>query len=194
MRPVPHSEESPVPKPPQNLTFSDENSDSDKDHRQQGGEQFDCNLTFKVNCSPSEPHLLTQEDLNNSVHDLNLSKNQAELLGFRLKLWNLLRLHMFLSQSPKWIQRIFPLRKWSGILEWFVLSYRPVGHQHDPNGWCLFVDFAKVSLQAVLLHNRNKLPSVPLAHAANIKESYENTNYFWKRSSMKNIIGTTVGI
>ena len=26
----------------------------------------------------------------------------------------------------------------------------------------------------VLLHNGNKFPSVPLAHAANMKESYEN--------------------
>jgi hypothetical protein len=63
-------------------------------------------------------------------------------------------------------------------LEQFVLSYRSVGHQHDPNEWCLFVDSSKVSLQAVLLHNGNKLQSVPLAHAANMKESYENMNYF----------------
>ena len=32
----------------------------------------------------------------------------------------------------------------------------------------------KVSLKVVLLHNGNKFPSVPLAHAANKKESYEN--------------------
>jgi len=74
-----------------------------------------------------------------------------------------------------------------------VLSYRPVGHQHDPNEWCLFVDSSKVSFQAVILHNGNKLPSVPLSHAANMKESYENMNYIWKRSSMKNMIGITVG-
>jgi hypothetical protein len=89
MRPVPHSEEFPAPKPPENLTFSDENADSGKDHRQQEGE-FDCNLTFKANCSPSEPHLLTQENLNNSVCNLNLSNKLAELIRFRLKLWNLL--------------------------------------------------------------------------------------------------------
>ena len=29
MNPVPHNEECPVPKPPENLTFNDENSDSD---------------------------------------------------------------------------------------------------------------------------------------------------------------------
>jgi hypothetical protein len=38
----------------------------------------------------------------------------------------------------------------------------------------LFIDSSNVSLKAVLLHIGNKLPSVPLAHAANMKESYEN--------------------
>jgi len=32
IRPVPHNEELPVPKPPENLTFSDVNSNSDEDH------------------------------------------------------------------------------------------------------------------------------------------------------------------
>jgi len=73
-----------------------------------------------------------------------------------------------------------------------MLSYRPVGLQHDPTEWCLFMDSSNASLQAVLLHNGNKLPSVPLAHAANMKESNENTNYFWKRSRMKNMTGTTL--
>jgi len=31
-----------------------------------------------------------------------------------------------------------------------------------------------VSLKEVLLHNGNRFPSVPLAHAANMKESYES--------------------
>jgi hypothetical protein len=50
-------------------------------------------LTFEANCSPSEAHLLTQGDLNDIVHDWNLSKKQADLLGFRQKLWNLLQQH-----------------------------------------------------------------------------------------------------
>ncbi|KAH9631060.1 hypothetical protein HF086_015045 [Spodoptera exigua] len=37
-----------------------------------------------------EPHLITQGDLNDLVRDLNLSKKQSELLGSRLKEWNLL--------------------------------------------------------------------------------------------------------
>jgi len=46
----------------------------------------------------------------------------------------------------------------------------------------------------VLLNNGNKFPSVRLAHAAKMKDSYENMELFWKRSSMKNTNGTFVGI
>jgi hypothetical protein len=50
-----------------------------------------------------------------------------------------------------------------------------LGHQHNTPEWRLFIDSPKVSLQAMLLHNGNKYQSVPLAHAVNMKESYENT-------------------
>jgi hypothetical protein len=49
-----------------------------------------------------------------------------------------------------------------------------LGHQHDPSEWHLFIDSLDVSLKAVLPHKGNKLPSVPLAHATNMKEPYEN--------------------
>jgi hypothetical protein len=46
------------------LTFSDDNSDSGEDHRQQERTNVDCNPTFDASCSSSEPNLLTQGDLN----------------------------------------------------------------------------------------------------------------------------------
>jgi len=49
-----------------------------------------------------------------------------------------------------------------------------LGHEYNPDQWRLFRDSSKVSLKLVLLHNRNRFPSVPLAHAANMKESYES--------------------
>ena len=49
-----------------------------------------------------------------------------------------------------------------------------LGHEYNPDQWCLFIDLSKVSLEVVLLHNGNKFPSVPLAHETNMKESYEN--------------------
>jgi len=89
MRHIIQSEELLVPKPPESLTFSDGNSDSDEDHRQQDGDNVDCNLTFAASFASSEPHLLTR-DLNDLVCDLNLSKKQAELVGSRVYGWNLL--------------------------------------------------------------------------------------------------------
>ena len=49
-----------------------------------------------------------------------------------------------------------------------------LGHEFNPDQWHLFIDWSKVSLKVFLLHNRNKFPSVPLAHAANMKGSYES--------------------
>jgi hypothetical protein len=48
-----------------------------------------------------------------------------------------------------------------------------LGHEYNPDHWRLFIDSTKVSLKLVVLHNENSCPSVPLAHAANMKESYE---------------------
>jgi hypothetical protein len=48
MRPVPHREELRVLKTPENLNLSDDNSDSDEDHGQQGGDNVDCDPTFEA--------------------------------------------------------------------------------------------------------------------------------------------------
>ena len=55
-----------------------------------------------------------------------------------------------------------------------------LGHECNPDQWRLFTDSSKVSLKVVLIHNGDRFPSVPLAHAANMKESYE---------SMKRLLG-----
>jgi len=46
--------------------------------------------------------------------------------------------------------------------------------KHNPLDWRLFIDSSKLSLEAVLLHNCNTLPSVPVGHSVHNKESYEN--------------------
>ena len=50
-----------------------------------------------------------------------------------------------------------------------------LGHEFSPEQWRLFIDSSKVSLKVILIHHGNRFPSVPLAHAANMKESYEST-------------------
>ena len=49
-----------------------------------------------------------------------------------------------------------------------------LGHEFNPDQWRLFIDSSKVSLKVVLLHNGNGFPSIPLARAASMKESYES--------------------
>ncbi|UYV69440.1 hypothetical protein LAZ67_6003617 [Cordylochernes scorpioides] len=88
MRPVLYSDILPVPQPRENVIFSDD----DSDRREQ---QWD-NTNFEAGAL-SEPHLLTQGDLNDLVRDLDLSKKQSEPLGSRLKGWNLLH------KCTKWI-------------------------------------------------------------------------------------------
>jgi hypothetical protein len=46
-----------------------------------------------------------------------------------------------------------------------------LGIKHDPQEWRIFIDFSKLSLKAVLLHNGNQHPSTPVGHAVNIKET-----------------------
>ena len=51
---------------------------------------------------------------------------------------------------------------------------RPVGIDHDPTQWRLFIDSSTKSLKAVLLHNGNIYPSIPLAYSLQMKEDYGN--------------------
>jgi len=54
--------------------------------------------------------------------------------------------------------------------------------QYSREQWGLFIDSSKVSLKAVLKHNGNKHPSMPLAHAVHMKESYTNIQGFLKKN------------
>jgi len=47
---------------------------------------------------------------------------------------------------------------------------------HNPLDWWLFTDSSKLSLKAILFHNGNTLPSIPVGHSVHNKESYENMN------------------
>ncbi|UYV74905.1 hypothetical protein LAZ67_12001752 [Cordylochernes scorpioides] len=62
MRPVPHSDILPVPQPPENVIFSDDDSDR--------REQQSDDTNFEAGAS-SKPHLLTQGDLNDLIHFLH---------------------------------------------------------------------------------------------------------------------------
>ena len=82
MRPVPHSEDLPIPHPPTHLTLEDE-LEHEAGTEVPNEERYDP--TFETSTSCCEPHLLTQGELNDLVRNLKLSKTQAEHLGSRPK-------------------------------------------------------------------------------------------------------------
>ena len=50
--------------------------------------------------------------------------------------------------------------------------FKQFGFEHDPAEWRLLIDSSKSSQKAVLLHNGNKKPSIPLVYADDLKETY----------------------
>ena len=52
--------------------------------------------------------------------------------------------------------------------------FKALNMSHCSDEWRLFIDSFKFSLKAVLLHNGNVLPSIPVAHAFGIKESNDS--------------------
>ena len=97
IRPVPHGESLPVTDPPTAFSM-DPSNDEDEDEQASailGFSAFyyidqDSDSDFCEGAS-SAPHRITQEELNDLVRDLELSKNKAELLESRLQQWNLSR-------------------------------------------------------------------------------------------------------
>lgn len=171
IRPVLHSDDLPIPNHPVSIDIN-ENPSSEEDQNEDHSDRHDP--SFEVS---NEPHLLTQGDLNDLVRDLHLSKNQAELLGSRLKGWNLLdrgtKVCYFRNRQEDF--KNFFSQEGDFVYCNDILSVMDtLGHSHNPEEWRLFIDSSKASLKAVLLHNGNKFPSVPLAHAINMKETYEN--------------------
>ena len=88
IRPVPHSENVPIPHTPTHLTLEEE---SELKTATEVPKEEKDGATFETSTSSCEPHLLTKGELNGLVPDLKLSKKQAERLGSRVRGWNLLQ-------------------------------------------------------------------------------------------------------
>lgn len=135
-----------------------DNSDSD----------FDCDL--------GTPKPFNQDDLNDLIRDLGLSKTGSEILASRLKERNLVTKETKIS---------YYRRREQTFLEYFAEEDDFVFCKNVPglmaamglqnyvsSEWRLFIDSSKRSLKCVLLHNGNKLGSLPIAHSTKVKEEY----------------------
>ncbi|KAI6659631.1 hypothetical protein LOD99_14554 [Oopsacas minuta] len=124
-----------------------------------------------------EPQTFTQGELNDLVRDLDLSKDKAELLASRLKQKNLLDKDVLVSHYRK---RNFNLAHYyttDGPVCYcndIEGLYAKLLQEHSSSDWRLFIDSSKRSLKAVLLHNGNLKPGVPIAHSVYLKETFVN--------------------
>ena len=170
-RPSPHSHEVPIPTFHQLPELEDGQSSSDQysdNNLNEGDGDYEG--------MSSVPQRFRQEELNDLVRDLNLSKAASELLASRLNDKNLLErgtkityyrtreknLLPFLSQENNHVY----CHEVSGLLE------KMGSTEYFPHDWRLFIDSSKRSLKCVLLHNGNKLGSIPIAHSTKMKEDY----------------------
>jgi hypothetical protein len=182
IRPKPHSLELPVPLPPKNFNCIDI-SDSETEHEGATG-SVESDSTFDAGMTLGTPHLITQGELNDLVRDLNLSKQQSELLGSRLKGWNLLHHETRVSVFRKRHQTF--TRFYSEENDFVYCNdicslMDNLAHKHVPSEWRLFIDASKTSLKAVLLHNGNKFPSVPVGYSKVMKETYDNLKFLLEK-------------
>ncbi|GBN83754.1 hypothetical protein AVEN_141236-1, partial [Araneus ventricosus] len=175
----PHCEDLQITKPPTDTVI---NSDEDEEYTEPSDpgpskSRFHEHSNEEyINSSDSTAHIITSNDLNDLVRDLNLSKAKTEILSSRLRQWNLLeesvRVSSFRNRHIQFLHyfqendnTVFLLDV-TGLIKEFRLPL-------DVNEWRLFIELSKLSLKMVLLHHGNELPSIPIAYAPHMKETYE---------------------
>jgi len=119
---------------------------------------------------------MNQNFLKDLVRDLNLTKENSELLGSRLKELYLLEKYVIFS----WYRsREKEFLEFFSQYELFVFYKDIIGlmkqfgiKNYKANE--LFINSSKISLKAVLLYNGSKYASIPITHSVHLKKNYEN--------------------
>ncbi|XP_022919297.2 uncharacterized protein [Onthophagus taurus] len=168
--PLPLTENIPVPKPPSpdvlsGITFSTHLSDT-------------FSLYEPVATVSTGPILVTQNQLDSIVAKLGLSQRKSEQLAKFLNSNNLLAPE---TKVTAYRHRQSALQKCFTVNEEQTSAYckdvdgfmREMDILYRPNEWRLFIDSSKISLKAVLLHQTNTKPSVPIAYSIETKETYD---------------------
>ena len=162
IKPVPHDSDLPVPQPTtekeDTLSFDKATSTSTENEE----DLIESDPSFQ---HESAPLLINQERLNDLVHDLYLSKENADVLGSRLKQWNLLEPGTTISSFRIRNQSLtlcYPSAENICYCKDIEGLMTELGCKHNPAHWRLFINSSKTSLRAVLLDNGNIKPSIPV--------------------------------
>ena len=178
IRPVPHSEEHPIPVfkdlPQLESALSSEDDLSSTD-----SETTMADNNFPPSLLP--PQLFSQNELNDLASNLNLSKESSELLASRLKEKNIIQPGTFITYYRNRHAEFLPYftqekdivfsNNVEGVLKKLGVT------QYDPNDWRLLIDSCKRSLKCVLLYNGNDFGSIPLGHSTTLKEKYSDIKF-----------------
>lgn len=171
--PVPHSNDLPVPKPPDQYSTDEESaikSDSDE--------------TFLSEDEEKGPHLLSQSELDDFIRELELPKCKAELVASRFKEWRFLlpscKITSYRTRNKEFSSFFHTVEK---LCYCFKINelFEAIGVPHIAEDWRLFIDSSTRSLKAVLLHNGNMYPSIPVGYSTHLKEDYENVRFLLEK-------------
>ena len=172
IRSVPYGDGLPVPETSENFAvyFDVEDSVSSNSEEQQPSASRDADY---LPSTDSSNHKITEGELNDLIRDLELPKNKAELLASKLQQWNLLHYTVkettFCTRNQEFEQVFKTVGYFTYCKDVDVLT-DAMHMRYSPEQWRLFIDASKTSLKAVLLHNGNKLPSIPVAYAPSTKK------------------------
>lgn len=149
---------------------------------QSSGEMYEPPRLFNEVRNPMM--LFTQEDFLDLSRRLRLTKEATEILGSALRQKNVLApgvsttiLRGETVFTDKFDEKVFD---WGGQI--YTIAYitdveglfEIFGVQHNIEDWRLFIDGSTTSLKAMLLHNGNIYPSIPMAYSRRLPEKYEN--------------------
>lgn len=175
LRPVPHDESLPVPVPPEDgIQAVPEDMDLEEGAR---GEHDTSSDVDYVPDDDAGPQLFNEEELNDLIRDLLLPKDKAELLASRLKEKHLLHKSVLVTSYRKRNLELVQFFDTDGPLSFctdIAGLFHSMSQVYVSSDWRLFVDSSARSLKAVLLHNGNTKPSIPVAHSVHLKETYDN--------------------
>lgn len=198
-RPIPHSSDLPIPVSP---------SVHEQERSRSTSPEALCSNDNDLEYGPSTTQAnLSENDLHDLSRNLLLTKQGSELLASRLKEINVLspetRITSFRKRGDRF-QRWFSHRNGitycSNVAQLLCELDFPISAEN----YRIFIDSGKSSLKAVLLHNGNQIPSIPIGYSLTETETYScfknllqlisYENFQWKICADFKVIGLLMGL
>ena len=123
---------------------------------------------MQTTCQAQTPSVVRSQKASSmtSSRISNFQKNKAELLASSLQQWNLLnhsvKVTTFSTRNQEF-EQFFKIASYFTYCKDIDGLMDAMHMRHSPEQWRLFIGASKRSLKEVLLHNGNKLPSIPVA-------------------------------